>query len=106
MSKNRPKPDTKPDPKPSADGFPHYCKTDVGILGPYPNPDGQVKVGDSCFGTQNGQRYDGVAVMSKDDNGSGSMLRCLYRNKDYAKLPGCAPRNQHSPLFHLRSRMR
>ena len=34
---------------------PHYCRTDVGVLGPYPN-DGSVKVGDSCFGTKNGRR--------------------------------------------------
>ena len=44
---------------------PHYCQADVGVLGPYPN-DGSVKVGDSCFGTKNGRRYDGVAVMSKN----------------------------------------
>ena len=44
-------------------GVPRYCQTDAGVLGPYPN-DGSVKVGDSCFGTKNGQRYDGVAVMS------------------------------------------
>jgi hypothetical protein len=34
-------------------------------LGPYPN-DGSVKVGDSCYGTKNGRRYDGVAVMSRN----------------------------------------
>jgi hypothetical protein len=48
-------------------GVPHYCKTDAGVLGPYPN-DGSVKVGDACYGTKNGQRYEGVAVMSKTDN--------------------------------------
>ena len=48
-------------------GVPHYCKTDAGVLGPYPN-DGSVKVGDACYGTKNGRRYDGVAVMSKADN--------------------------------------
>jgi len=48
-------------------GVPHYCKTDVGVLGPYPN-DGSVGVGDSCYGTKNGQRYDGVAVMSNSGN--------------------------------------
>jgi hypothetical protein len=46
-------------------GVPRYCKTDAGVLGPYPN-DGSVKVGDACFGTKAGQRYEGVAVMSKD----------------------------------------
>ena len=46
---------------------PHYCKTDAGVLGPYPN-DGSVKVGDSCYGTKGGKRYEGVAVMSKTDN--------------------------------------
>ena len=45
-------------------GVPHYCKTDAGVLGPYPN-DGSVRVGDPCYGTKGGQRYDGVAVMSK-----------------------------------------
>jgi hypothetical protein len=45
-------------------GVPHYCDTEAGVLGPYPN-DGSVKVGDSCFGTQNGQRYDGTAVMNR-----------------------------------------
>jgi hypothetical protein len=48
----------------SKGGVPHYCKTEAGILGPYPN-DGSVKVGDSCYGTRNGQRYEGTAVMSK-----------------------------------------
>jgi hypothetical protein len=48
-------------------GVPHYCKTDAGVLGPYPN-DGSVKVGDSCFGTKDGQRYEGVAVMNKSSN--------------------------------------
>jgi len=42
---------------------PQYCQTDAGVLGPYPN-DGSVKVGDACFGTKNGQRYEGLAVMS------------------------------------------
>ena len=45
-------------------GVPRYCKTDAGVLGSYPN-DGSVKVGDSCFGTKGGRRYEGVAVMSK-----------------------------------------
>jgi len=46
-------------------GVPHYCKTSVGVLGPYPN-DGSVKVGDACFGTTpDGQRHEGTAVMSK-----------------------------------------
>ena len=45
---------------------PHHCKTDAGVLGPYPN-DGSVKVGDACYGTKNGQRYEGVAVLSKTD---------------------------------------
>lgn len=53
------------------DGLPHYCKTDVGVLGPYPNP-GNVNVGDSCFGTKNGQQYNGVAVMSKSGNADNS----------------------------------
>jgi hypothetical protein len=55
-------------------GIPRYCKTDAGVLGPYPN-DGSVGVGDRCFGTKNGKRYEGVAVMSKggseDDGGGG-----------------------------------
>jgi len=51
----------------SKGGVPRYCKTDAGVLGPYPN-DGSVKVGDACYGTKNGQRYEGVAVMSKADN--------------------------------------
>jgi hypothetical protein len=52
---------------------PHYCKTDAGVLGPYPN-DGSVGVGDPCFGTKNGRRYEGVAVMKKtsdEDKDSG-----------------------------------
>ena len=52
----------------SKDGVPHYCKTDAGVLGPYPN-DGSVKVGDPCYGTKDGHRYDGVAVMSKSGSG-------------------------------------
>jgi hypothetical protein len=52
----------------SKGGVAHYCKTDAGVLGPYPN-DGSVKVGDPCFGTdKNGQRHDGVAVMSQRGN--------------------------------------
>ena len=47
------------------DGLPHYCKTEVGVLGPYPNP-GNVHVGDPCFGTKNGRRYEGEAVMGKN----------------------------------------
>jgi hypothetical protein len=44
--------------------LPQYCKTEAGVLGPYTNP-GNVKVGDPCYGTKNGQTYSGVAVMSK-----------------------------------------
>jgi hypothetical protein len=51
----------------SKGGVPRYCKTDAGVLGPYPN-DGSVKVGDACYGTKNGKRYEGVAVMSRTDN--------------------------------------
>jgi hypothetical protein len=36
------------------DGVPHYCQTDAGVLGRYPN-DGSVKVGDPCYGTKGGQ---------------------------------------------------
>jgi len=39
-------------------------------LGPYPN-DGSVKVGDPCFGTKNGQRYNGTAVMGRSGGGGG-----------------------------------
>ena len=49
-------------------GFPQYCKTNVGVLGPYQND--SVKVGEPCYGTKDGQRYDGVAVMSKNDDSS------------------------------------
>jgi hypothetical protein len=52
-------------------GLPRYCKTDAGVLGPYRNP-GNVAVGDPCFGTKNGTRYEGVAVMSPSDGGGGS----------------------------------
>ena len=46
-------------------GVPHYCKTDAGVLGPYPN-NGNVKVGDACYGTDvNGETHNGTAVMSK-----------------------------------------
>jgi hypothetical protein len=48
-------------------GVPHYCKTDAGVLGPYPN-DGSVKAGDACYGTKGGKRYEGVAVVSKSDD--------------------------------------
>ena len=47
-------------------GFPQYCKTGAGVLGPYQN--NSVKVGEPCCGTKNGKRYDGVAVMSKSGN--------------------------------------
>jgi hypothetical protein len=48
------------------EGVPHYCKTDVGVLGPYPN-DGSVHVGDKCYGTaDDGSKHYGTAVMSKD----------------------------------------
>jgi hypothetical protein len=47
------------------DDLPHYCKTSVGVLGPYPNP-GSVQVGDTCFGSKNGRRYWGTAVMGPD----------------------------------------
>ena len=49
------------------DDLPHYCQTSVGVLGPYPNP-GNVQVGDSCFGTKNGRRYPGTAVMGPERN--------------------------------------
>jgi len=50
---------------PGEGGIPHYCKTDGGVLGPYPN-DGRVKVGDPCFGTDSsGRQHYGTAVMSK-----------------------------------------
>jgi hypothetical protein len=44
---------------------PRYCKTDAGVLGPYPN-DGSVKVGDACYGTKGGQRFEGVAVTNNN----------------------------------------
>jgi hypothetical protein len=53
----------------SKGGFPQYCKTDAGVLGPFQN--NSVKVGEPCFGTKDGQRYDGVAVMSKSGEDSG-----------------------------------
>lgn len=47
---------------------PHFCKTDAGVLGPYPN-DGTLKVGGKCYGTdQQGQRHVGTAVLSRNDN--------------------------------------
>jgi len=54
-----------------AQQIPHYCDTEVGVLGPYPN-DGSVHVGDACFGTKNGKRYEGTAVMGRDDSSTGS----------------------------------
>lgn len=62
------------------DEYPHYCKTEVGVLGPYEN-NGSVGVGDRCFGTKNGRRYWGTAVMNRsgssesDDQGNGSSRR-------------------------------
>jgi hypothetical protein len=50
----------------NADSVPHYCSTDAGVLGPYPN-DGSVRVGDPCFGTKNGRKYYGTAVMGPDE---------------------------------------
>ncbi len=50
----------------SKGGFPQYCKTNAGVLGPYQN--NSVKVGEPCYGTKDGQRYDGVAVMRKSGN--------------------------------------
>ena len=47
----------------SSSGRPRYCDTEVGVLGPYRN-DGSVRVGDPCYGTRDGRRYEGVAVMS------------------------------------------
>jgi hypothetical protein len=44
--------------------LPHFCCTDRGRLGPYPNPQGgtTVQVGMSCYGTTpDGQRADGRA---------------------------------------------
>lgn len=52
-----------PDSGTTSTDLPHYCRTEAGILGPYDNP-GSVHVGDPCFGTKDGRRYDGVAVMS------------------------------------------
>jgi len=51
-------------------GYPRYCKTDAGVLGPYNND--SVPEGGACFGTKNGKRYEGVAVYSKDDDSEGS----------------------------------
>lgn len=49
---------------------PRYCSTDVGVLGPYPNPGCQVKVGDPCFGTDSrGQRREGTAVAGRSQTG-------------------------------------
>jgi hypothetical protein len=58
---------TRRPPNSQSDGVPHYCKTGAGVLGPYPN-DGSVRVGDPCYGTKNGRRYNGTAVMSRDDD--------------------------------------
>lgn len=50
----------------NSDDCPRYCSTDVGILGPYPNPGCRVKVGDPCFGTDSrGQRREGTAVAGR-----------------------------------------
>ena len=68
---------------------PRYCKTDAGVLGPYPN-DGSVGVGDPCYGTKNGQRYEGVAVMSKggseDDGAAGGEKKGGGRHQSSRQL--------------------
>ena len=59
----------KPDhaPQRNTDDCPHYCSTEVGVLGPYPNPGCRVKVGDACFGTdKQGQRQEGTVVAEKE----------------------------------------
>ena len=59
-------------------GVPRYCKTDAGVLGPYPN-DGSVKVGDPCFGTDaSGQRHDGTAVMSKNQSNTDDSENAIF----------------------------
>src|SRR5215469_892568 len=47
-------------------GYPKYCKTEVGVLGPYNNT--SVPEGGACFGTKNGKRYDGTAVYGPNDD--------------------------------------
>jgi hypothetical protein len=49
-------------------GYPKYCKTSAGVLGPYPN--NSVPHCGACYGTAaDGKKYNGVAVMSKTDTG-------------------------------------
>jgi len=45
--------------KPNKQGYPKYCCTDAGKLGPYDND--SVPEGGACYGTKNGQRYEGTA---------------------------------------------
>ena len=59
-------------------GYPRYCCTEAGVLGPYNND--SVPEGGDCYGTKNGRRYEGKACYSKDDSkgGSGSQEKKGY----------------------------
>ena len=48
----------------SSKGWPKYCDTEVGLLGPYDN--NSVPEGGACYGTKNGKRYEGKASYGPD----------------------------------------
>lgn len=45
-------------------GYPKYCCTDAGVLGPYNND--SVPEGGACFGTKDGKRHEGIACYGKE----------------------------------------
>jgi hypothetical protein len=46
-------------------GYPKYCCTSVGRLGPYDND--SVPEGGACYGTKDDRRYEGTACYGDDD---------------------------------------
>lgn len=66
-------------------GYPRYCCTDAGVLGPYPND--TVPEGGACFGTKGGRRYEGTACHGEaDDEKSGEKRYPKYCCTDAGKL--------------------
>jgi hypothetical protein len=62
--------------------YPKYCCTEAGVLGPYNND--SVPEGGDCYGTKDGQRYEGKACYGKDNEESKDSEDSKEK-KDYPK---------------------
>lgn len=62
-------------------GYPKYCCTSVGRLGPYDND--SVPEGGACYGTKNGRRYEGTACYGNDDKESKKKSKKKKHDDEY-----------------------